>query len=223
MIEVNDLSFSYGGNAAIAFPDFKCNRGEKLLLLGDSGTGKTTLLHLLCGLLRPKSGSMNVAGVDINSLNDRQLDKFRGRELGIVFQQSHFVQSLTVAENLSLPALMSGTEMSATELQKRTLELLERLGVGHKSDAKPNDLSVGEQQRASIARALVHYPSVVFVDEPTSALDDKSTESVIQLLEDETEKAGATLIIVTHDSRLKTRYKDRVELSQLIHNPAIAS
>ncbi|MGY8884076.1 MAG: ATP-binding cassette domain-containing protein, partial [Flavobacteriales bacterium] len=137
MIEVNDLSFSYGGNAAIVFPDFKCNRGEKLLLLGDSGTGKTTLLHLLCGLLRPKSGSMNVAGVDINSLNDRQLDKFRGRELGIVFQQSHFVQSLTVAENLSLPALMSGTEMSATELQKRTLELLERLGVGHKSDAKP--------------------------------------------------------------------------------------
>jgi putative ABC transport system ATP-binding protein len=219
MIEVNDLSFSYDGNSTIEFPDFKCNRGEKLLLLGDSGTGKTTLLHLLCGLLRPKSGTMNIAGVDINSLNDRQLDKFRGRELGIVFQQSHFVQSLTVAENLSLPALMSGTEMSAPELQERTLELLERLGVSHKSDAKPNDLSVGEQQRASIARALVHYPSVVFVDEPTSALDDKSTESVIQLLEDETEKAGATLIIVTHDSRLKTRYKDRVELSRLIHNP----
>ena len=223
MIEVNDLSFSYGGNAAIAFPNFKCNHGEKLLLLGDSGTGKTTLLHLLCGLLRPKSGSMNVAGVDLNSLNDRQLDKFRGRELGIVFQQSHFVQSLTVAENLSLPALMSGTEMSATELKQRTHELLERLGVGHKSDVRPNDLSVGEQQRASIARALVHEPSVVFVDEPTSALDDKSTASVIQLLEDETEKAGATLIIVTHDSRLKTRYKDRVELSRLVHNPLNAS
>jgi len=223
MIEVNDLSFSYVGNAAIAFPNFKCNHVGKLLLLGDSGTGKTTLLHLLCGLLRPKTGEINVAGVDLNSLNDRQLDKFRGRELGIVFQQSHFVQSLTVAENLSLPALMSGTEMSATELKQRTHELLERLGVGHKSDARPNDLSVGEQQRASIARALVHEPSVVFVDEPTSALDDKSTESVIQLLEDETEKAGATLIIVTHDSRLKTRYKDRVELSRLVHNPLNAS
>ena len=223
MIEVNDLSFSYVGNAAIAFPNFKCNHGGKLLLLGDSGTGKTTLLHLLCGLLRPKTGEINVAGVDLNSLNDRQLDKFRGRELGIVFQQSHFVQSLTVAENLSLPALMSGTEMSATELKQRTHELLERLGVGHKSDVRPNDLSVGEQQRASIARALVHEPSVVFVDEPTSALDDKSTASVIQLLEDETEKAGATLIIVTHDSRLKTRYKDRVELSRLVHNPLNAS
>ena len=162
---------------------------------------------------------MIVAGVDLNSLNDRELDKFRGRKLGIVFQQSHFVQSLTVAENLALPALMSGTDMSTAELKERTFELLERLGVGHKSDARPNDLSVGEQQRASIARALVHEPSVVFVDEPTSALDDKSTESVIQLLEDETEKAGATLIIVTHDSRLKTRYKDRVELSRLVHNP----
>jgi ABC-type lipoprotein export system ATPase subunit len=212
MIEVNDLSFSYGGNAAIAFPDFKCNRGEKLLLLGDSGTGKTTLLHLLCGLLRPKSGSMNVAGVDINSLNDRQLDKFRGRELGIVFQQSHFVQSLTVAENLSLPTMLTGSNIATDELKVRTHELLDRLGIGHKFDSYPKDLSVGEQQRASIARALVHKPSVVFADEPTSALDDKSTEAVIQLLEDETLKAGATLIIVTHDSRLKSRYTDRIEL-----------
>ena len=223
MIEVNDLSFSYDGNSTIEFPNFKCNSGEKLLLLGDSGTGKTTLLHLLCGLLRPKSGNLNIAGVDINTLNDRQLDKFRGRELGIVFQQSHFVQSLTVAENLSLPALMSGTDMNYSELQERTRVLLDRLGVGHKSNARPKDLSVGEQQRASIARALVHNPSVVFVDEPTSALDDKSTEAVIQLLEDETAKAGATLIIVTHDSRLKSRYKDRVELSNIINNPSIAS
>ena len=222
MIEVNDLSFSYDGNSTIEFPDFQCNKGNKLLLIGDSGTGKTTLLHLLCGLLRPQSGNLNIAGVDINALNDRQLDKFRGRELGIVFQQSHFVQSLTVAENLSLPALLSGTDMNSSELQERTHVLLDRLGVGHKSDARPKDLSVGEQQRASIARALVHNPSVVFVDEPTSALDDKSTEAVIQLLEDETLKAGATLIIVTHDSRLKSRYKDQVELSNIINNPSIA-
>ena len=222
MIEVNDLSFSYDGNSTIEFPDFQCNKGEKLLLIGDSGTGKTTLLHLLCGLLRPQSGNLNIAGIDINALNDRQLDKFRGRELGIVFQQSHFVQSLTVAENLYLPALLSGTDMNSSELQERTHVLLNRLGVGHKSDARPKDLSVGEQQRASIARALVHFPSVVFVDEPTSALDDKSTEAVIQLLEDETLKAGATLIIVTHDSRLKSRYKDQVELSNIINNPSIA-
>jgi len=199
----------------LEFPDFKCQSGNKLLLLGNSGTGKTTLLHLLCGLIRPDSGSMQVAGLDLNSLSDRELDKFRGRELGIVFQQSHFVQSLTVAENIALPTMLTGSNIATDELKVRTHELLDRLGIGHKFDSYPKDLSVGEQQRASIARALVHKPSVVFADEPTSALDDKSTESVIRLLEEETEKVGASLIIVTHDSRLKNRYKDRVELQPL--------
>jgi putative ABC transport system ATP-binding protein len=111
--------------------------------------------------------------------------------------------------------MLTGSNITAEELKVRTHELLDSLGVEHKFDSYPKDLSVGEQQRASIARALVHKPSVVFADEPTSALDDKSTESVIRLLEEETEKVGASLIIVTHDSRLKTRYKDRVELQPL--------
>ena len=215
MIAACDLKFSYSGTTSLEFPDFKCQSGNKLLLIGNSGTGKTTLLHLLCGLLRPDSGSMQVAGLDINTLSDRELDKFRGRELGIVFQQSHFVQSLTVAENLALPTMLTGSNITAEELKIRTHELLDRLGIGHKFNSYPKDLSVGEQQRASIARALVHKPSVVFADEPTSALDDKSTESVIRLLEEETEKVGASLIIVTHDSRLKNRYKDRVELQPI--------
>ena len=215
MIAACDLKFSYSETTSLEFPDFKCQSGNKLLLLGNSGSGKTTLLHLLCGLIRPDSGSMQVAGLDLNTLGDRELDKFRGRELGIVFQQSHFVQSLTVAENISLPTMLTGSNITAEELKVRTHELLDRLGIGHKFDSYPKDLSVGEQQRASIARALVHKPSVVFADEPTSALDDKSTESVIRLLEDETEKVGATLIIVTHDSRLKNRYQDRVELQPL--------
>ena len=215
MIAACDLKFSYSETTSLEFPDFKCQSGNKLLLLGNSGTGKTTLLHLLCGLIRPDSGSMQVAGLDLNTLSDRDLDKFRGRELGIVFQQSHFVQSLTVAENISLPTMLTGSNMTVEELKIRTRELLDRLGIGHKFNSYPKDLSVGEQQRASIARALVHKPSVVFADEPTSALDDKSTESVIRLLEEETEKVGASLIIVTHDSRLKNRYKDRVELQPL--------
>ena len=215
MIAACDLKFSYSGTTSLEFPDFNCQSGNKLLLLGNSGTGKTTLLHLLCGLIRPDSGSMQVAGLDLNTLSDRELDKFRGRELGIVFQQSHFVQSLTVAENLALPTMLTGSNITTEELKVRTHELLDRLGIGHKFNSYPKDLSVGEQQRASIARALVHKPSVVFADEPTSALDDKSTESVIRLLEEETKKVGATLIIVTHDSRLKNRYQDRVELQPL--------
>ena len=215
MIAACDLKFSYSETTSLEFPDFKCQNGNKLLLIGNSGSGKTTLLHILCGLIRPDSGSMQVAGLDLNTLGDRELDKFRGRELGIVFQQSHFVQSLTVAENLALPTMLTGSNITAEELKVRTHELLDRLGIGHKFNSYPKDLSVGEQQRASIARALVHKPSVVFADEPTSALDDKSTESVIRLLEEETEKVGASLIIVTHDSRLKNRYKDRVELQPI--------
>ena len=215
MIAACDLKFSYSETTSLEFPDFKCQNGNKLLLIGNSGSGKTTLLHLLCGLIRPDSGSMQVAGLDLNTLGDRELDKFRGRELGIVFQQSHFVQSLTVAENLALPTMLTGSNITAEELKVRTHELLDRLGIGHKFNSYPKDLSLGEQQRASIARALVHKPSVVFADEPTSALDDKSTESVIRLLEEETEKVGASLIIVTHDSRLKNRYKDRVELQPI--------
>ncbi|PCJ81749.1 MAG: ABC transporter ATP-binding protein [Bacteroidetes bacterium] len=213
MIDVSDVSFSYDGVHELRFPTFSCRNGGKLLLLGNSGTGKTTLLHLMCGLLRPTKGSIIVSGKDLGGMSDRELDNFRGRELGIVFQQSYFVQSLTVEENLALPNLLSKKPISSKDLKKRTLELLDRLGVGHKSKSRPKDLSVGEQQRASIARALVHYPSVVFADEPSSALDDTSTESVIKLLEEETANAGATLIIVTHDSRLKARYSDRVELT----------
>ncbi len=215
MIAACDLKFSYSETTSLEFPDFKCQNGNKLLLIGNSGSGKTTLLHLLCGLIRPDSGSMQVAGLDLNTLGDRELDKFRGRELGIGFQQSHFVQSLTVAENLALPTMLTGSNITAEELKVRTHELLDRLGIGHKFNSYPKDLSVGEQQRASIARALVHKPSGVFADEATSALDDKSTESVIRLLEEETEKVGASLIIVTHDSRLKNRYKDRVELQPI--------
>ena len=217
MIAACDLTFSYPRTNSLVFPDFKCESGNKLLLIGNSGTGKTTLLHLLCGLLRPDSGTMKVAGLNLNTLSDRELDNFRGRELGIVFQQSHFVQSLTTAENIALPNMLTGSNITDEELKDRTRELLDRLGIGHKFNSSPKDLSVGEQQRASIARALIHKPSVVFADEPTSALDNKSTESVIRLLEEETEKVGASLIIVTHDSRLKDRYKDQVELQSQIN------
>lgn len=216
MIRARDLTFSYDGSQqTLKFPDITCETGGKLLILGDSGSGKTTLLHLLCGLLRPDSGDIVVSGLGVNGLSDRELDQFRGRELGIVFQQAHFVQSLTVAENLALPALLTKDDISSKELSERTHELLTRLRLDHKSDSLPKDLSVGEQQRASIARAIIHRPSVVFADEPTSALDDRSTEAVISLLEEETRLAGASLVVVTHDSRLKSRYSDRVELQNL--------
>ncbi len=216
MIVTRDLTFSYTSSNLFTFPNVRCEPGRQLLILGDSGSGKTTLLHLICGLLKPQSGIIEIDGIRVSSLVDRNLDRFRGKNIGIVFQEAHFVQSLTVIENLGLPALMIGQNIQSNDLHKRALELLKRLGLEHKADSLPKELSVGEQQRASIARALIHKPKVVFADEPTSALDDKSTEAVISLLEDETKHAGASLIIVTHDQRLKSRYADRVELKDLV-------
>jgi len=215
MIATRDLTFRYSGSELLSFPDVSCGSGDQLLILGDSGSGKTTLLHLICGLLKARSGNIEIGGVDVSGLGDREMDKFRGSNIGVVFQQAHFVQSLSVSENLALPSLMTKDNISSEELYSRISELLERLGLSHKADSSPKELSVGEQQRASIARALIHKPQVVFADEPTSALDDKSTEAVISLLEEETKLAGACLVIVTHDQRLKSRYKKRVELKNL--------
>ena len=212
MIATRDLTFSYYGSDLLSFPNVSCSPGDQLLILGDSGSGKTTLLHLICGLLKAQSGSIKIGGVEVSSLGDREMDKFRGANIGVVFQQAHFVQSLSVRENLALPSLMTKDNISSEELNSRISELLNRLGLSHKANSSPKELSVGEQQRASIARALIHKPKVVFADEPTSALDDKSTEAVISLLEEETKLAGACLVIVTHDQRLKSRYVKRVEL-----------
>jgi len=180
-----------------------------MLLLGDSGTGKTTLLHLMCGLLRPQQGSIQVANLELNGASSRTLDRWRGTEIGIVFQRPHFVQSLSVAENLVLPHQLVHGRVHAQVVDDMHA-MLERLGIAHRSKARPHNLSVGEQQRASIARALLHRPKVVFADEPTSALDDRNTNAVMEIIE--REAAEATLVVVTHDQRLKDRYPSCVTL-----------
>ena len=197
------------------FPDFNCPDGGRFLILGDSGSGKTTMLHLMCGLLNATTGRVDINGVNLQSLGTENLDHFRGINIGVIFQKAHFVHSLTVRENLCLPSMLTNSAITSSELKTRIEELLLRLRLDHKADSLPRDLSMGEQQRASIARAIIHKPKVIFADEPTSALDDKSTEAVISLLEEEAQLVGASLIIVTHDQRLKSRYSDRVELKSL--------
>lgn len=210
MIACKDIQFQYHPESPVlSFPDLTCSEEGKLLLLGNSGCGKTTLLHLMCGLLHPQQGNVEVQGQKISALNGPALDRFRGKHFGIVFQQSHFIQSLSVMENLAIPHFLLGEKFPASKAE----ELLSNLGIAHKAQAKPLALSVGEQQRASIARALIHQPSIVLADEPTSALDDASTAAVIGLLEEQCAQAGAALIVVTHDQRLKSRYSNRVELN----------
>jgi len=211
MLQTKSLQFTYDGKNFIDFPDIHCQKGEQWLLLGQSGSGKTTLLHLLGGLRTPKKGKVFIADTDISSLGSSKLDRFRGKHIGIVFQQSHFVKSLTVEENLLLAQQLAGVSLS----KERIKELLDRLNIGHKLKAKTKDLSQGEQQRVAIARALVNKPAIILADEPTSALDDKNCFEVIDLLETQARTEGATLLIVTHDGLLKEKSKNRIKLESL--------
>ncbi|MEM7368285.1 MAG: ATP-binding cassette domain-containing protein [Bacteroidota bacterium] len=206
MLVSRNLTFSYTPSVAFQFPDIHCEAGQSLLVLGNSGKGKTTLLHLLAGLLRPNTGSIHIGEVDLANLGEKELDRFRGRNIGIVFQQSHFVDALNVMDNLLLGQYLAGVPQNKSRAQS----LLAHLGVEERTHHKAWKLSVGEAQRVAIARAVMNQPKVLLADEPTSALDDQSTEKVIDLLEEQARQANASLIIVTHDQRLKDRIFDQV-------------
>lgn len=199
MIQTQNLEFSYRDGKKFRFPDIHCAEKEQLLILGQSGVGKSTLLHLLGGLMRPSSGSVIIGGEHIEGLSDKEMDRFRGDHIGIVFQKNHFVASLSVIENLTLAQYLAGQK----ENKKACQELLDRLNIGALANRNISRLSQGEQQRVAIARALVNEPRIILADEPTSALDDLNCAQVVQLLEEQAEYAGAALVIVTHDARLK--------------------
>lgn len=211
MLQTKNLKFSYDGKKFIDFPDINCQKGEEWLLLGQSGSGKTTLLHLLGGLRKPKYGEVIIDGKNITSLSSTALDAFRGQKIGIVFQKPYFVRALTVEENLLLAQQLAGVDVDS----KHIIYLLNKLNVGHKLKSKTDNLSEGEKQRVAIARALVNRPAVILADEPTSALDDKNCQEVIELLEKQAEEANATLLIVTHDGRLKDLVKNQIQLAAL--------
>jgi len=211
MLKTKDLKFGYGSAGAISFPDIVCERGQQWLLLGQSGSGKTTLLHLLAGLRTAQHGKIWVDGVDLSSLVGSALDTFRGQNIGVIFQQSYFLRALTVEENLLVAQSLAGNGTNRETVRA----MLERLNIGHKLKAKTSNLSVGEQQRVAIARALINQPSVILADEPTSALDDHNTEEVIKLIREQASSVNATLMIVTHDTRLKDEFDQQVVLDPI--------
>lgn len=208
MLRTHQLKFSYDRKNQFEFSDINCESGENWLLLGQSGSGKTTLLHLLAGMLRPTSGKIEIGNTDIGKLSAGALDRFRGNNVGIVFQKPHFLRALTIGENLALAQKLAGQSID----NQRIEELLARLNIGDKINQKPNKLSQGEQQRASIARAVINRPTLILADEPTSALDDINTSEVINLLEEQAAEVNAALLIVTHDGRLKDRIERKILL-----------
>ena len=207
MIKTESLKFSYDGKKYFDFPDINLGSGENLLIIGNSGIGKTTLLHLLAGILKPESGSISISGTDISKFSDTELDKFRGDNIGIVFQKPHFISSLTINENLKLAQYLSPSKISGD-----AKKILENLNIKDKYQQKPNQLSEGEKQRASIALALINSPSLILADEPTSSLDDFNCNNVIKLLKKQANDHKAQLIVITHDARLKKHFKNNLNL-----------
>ena len=206
MISVKNLSYQYPTGRKLSFPDFELQQGNHCLLLGESGSGKTTLLHLLGGLLKVQSGLINIAGTNIATLSEKALDQFRGKNIGFIFQRNHLISALTVKQNLLLSPFLA----SAKQDEEHALGLLNELGMEDYASSRISELSQGQMQRVAIARAVLNKPGIILADEPTSALDDKNCDRVINLLLKIATENACTLLVATHDQRLKSKVSNQV-------------
>ncbi len=208
MISTKNITFSYNKDQNFIMPDLFCQAGSTILVTGNSGKGKTTYLHILAGMLQPNSGEILIDNTNFTNLKGSKADKFRGKNIGVVFQKSHFIASLSVLENLEMASWLA----TGKKHTKRAKELLNKLDILEQAYKQPSQLSVGQQQRVSIARALMNEPKVLLADEPTSSLDDKNADNVIELLESLSKEYKAALIIVTHDSRIKAKFTNQITM-----------
>lgn len=209
MIQLKDSVHHYNSNTVVPLPDLQIEKGDHLLILGLSGSGKSTLLHILAGLLRPTRGSFLIDDTDIYSLTESRRDQFRGRHIGVIFQQMHLINTLTVKENLNLAQYMAGQKVD----ESKVIRICGELDISEKINSYTDELSQGQKQRVSIARAVMNDPLLLLADEPTSSLDDIRSGEVLSLLRTQAKRTGATLIISTHDQRVKDQFPDRVELN----------
>jgi len=208
MLEIDRLKAGYEDKVIVEVPWLALASGEHCLILGDSGSGKTTLLCTMAGLLTPLGGAITVNGQDIGNLHGSALDTFRGRHIGMIYQTLHMVSALTVLENVLLAQYAAGVAQD----RDRALVLLEQLGIADKKDHKPATLSQGQQQRVAIARAAINSPGIIVGDEPTSALDDRSCGTVMGLLLQLAASSNASLVIATHDQRIKGYFHKEIRV-----------
>ena len=191
--------------------DFAIAAGETVAIVGESGVGKSTLLHLLGGLERPTSGKVVIGGVDIAAQSERELARFRNREIGFVFQFHHLLPDFSALENVMMPCLIAAEGPAAA--RERATRVLERVGLGERLTHRPGELSGGEQQRVAVARAVVLRPGLVLADEPTGNLDPDTGDEVEKLLLELNREAGTTCIVVTHSDRLAGAMDRRFRLA----------
>jgi len=209
----------------LALSDFQLRAGEKLFLKGPSGSGKSTLLGLISGVLKPGAGALNVLGKDLTAMGAAQRDAFRAAHLGVIFQMFNLLPYLPVMENVTLPAEFSKARAAKAAARsgspaKEARRLLGRLGVGDAfHDRRASQLSVGQQQRVAVARALMGAPELIVADEPTSALDAEARDGFIDLLIEECAQSEASLLFVSHDAALAQHFDRAVDLRAINDAP----
>lgn len=209
MFQTKDLRKKYSTQKDLIFPDISLASTDQLLIHGPSGCGKTTLLHLFCGILTPTSGTIRFGNQEYSDLKGSQMDAFRGQNIGVCLQKPVFIKSLNSIENLFLSLHLAGKKTD----KKYCLDQMKVLGIEHTANQMTWTLSPGEQQRLMFLKALIHRPKFIIADEPSSSLDDANAQAVIDLLTTQCKSSGAMLIVVSHDSRIKSAFTNQILLS----------
>jgi putative ABC transport system ATP-binding protein len=218
-VHLQDVHFRWASQTqdTLHIAELCIKQGESVFIQGDSGSGKTTLLNLIAGVHRPQQGLIQVLETDLSTLSAIQRDRFRAQHVGIIFQQFNLLPYLSLLENVQLPCQFSTQrKVKAGDMLQTSLRLLDELQIARSMLHKPvNTLSVGQQQRVAVARALIGQPEIIIADEPTSALDAENQQRFLDLLFNEVEQQGSTLIFVSHDPSLATHFLTRIQLNEL--------
>jgi len=213
MLSIQSLTKSYqqGSQAIEIFENlnFELHEGQRVAIMGKSGSGKSTLLSLISGIIKPNLGDIILDSTSYKSLNERELNNFRATNIGFVFQNFHLVSYLNALENVMLPAKVCNMDNP----KERAIELLESVGLSHRLDHLPSELSGGEKQRVAIARALIHNPKIILADEPSGNLDDETGKAVMDRLFELIKANNTKLILVTHSKEVASRCEEIYELS----------
>ncbi|MDF1755679.1 MAG: ABC transporter ATP-binding protein [Verrucomicrobiales bacterium] len=216
MVECSNLVFQYPGDSfSLKIADLEIAKSEKVAIIGPSGCGKTTLLQLISGILTPRSGEISVDGQIVSKLSKKERQAFRIQNIGLVPQRFELLDYLTVIENVLLPYRISSSLNLGKDDANRALDLMKRVGIGTYSDRQPEQLSQGERQRTAICRGLITTPKVILADEPTGNLDPENQSKIVDLLLEQADNIGATVIMVTHEPSLLPLFERTIDLLEL--------